>query len=60
MIRVTTVDEETGDTGTAELKPDSYVLVLGERLYRDAEVVYKNGTRMITIKRKPASTPDGS
>ena len=55
-ITITTEDHETGETETVELKPDSYVLTCGERIEFVHEQLYANGTRIITLKRKGASS----
>lgn len=52
-ITVTVTDHAEGTSDTAELKPDSYVLIVGERMELASEAHYGNGTRVLTIKRRP-------
>lgn len=52
MITVTAFDHDLGEGGTEVLRPDNYVLVLGEHLYLAGEVIHRDGTRVITVKRR--------
>jgi hypothetical protein len=50
---VTVVDPENGETQTAELAPGVHILLLGEDLMLDGYVEYANGTKVLTVKRRP-------
>lgn len=59
MIRVTVTDTESGETGTHELSANGYVVICSGRAYVDNEQVYGNGTRVVTIKRRPVPSNEG-
>lgn len=51
-LMVTVLDTETGETGTAEVKPGGYLVVCAEPAYVYHEDVHANGTRIVTIKKR--------
>jgi hypothetical protein len=54
-VRVSVFDPKTGDTETAELLPDSYILLTGERMQLTSTQRYGSGTVQLTLKPVPAS-----
>ena len=52
-VRVSVFDPATGNNETAELPPDSYILLTGERMYVAGEQHYANGTVQLTLKLTP-------
>lgn len=52
-IQVTVTDTETGETGTQDVLPGQYCLITADPLYLDGEVAYRNGTVVLTLKRRP-------
>lgn len=52
-VMVTCTDHASGESDTKELKPDDYVLTVGERMELTHENISANGTRVLTIKRRP-------
>jgi hypothetical protein len=57
-VRVSVFDPATGDTETAELPPDSYILLMGEFMEISAFQEWpRSGTVQITLKRKDAPEP---
>lgn len=50
MIRVTTVDTETGDYAEVDLKPGNYTIVCADPCYLASETHYGNGTTVLTLK----------
>lgn len=52
-VMVTCTDHASGESDTKELKPDDYVLIVGERMQLAGVQKYGNGTTVLTIKRKP-------
>lgn len=59
-VRVSVFDPVTGETETAELPPDSYILTLGERMEVAHFQQYANGTVQMTLKRKAAAAQEGT
>lgn len=55
QIRVTVVDLLTGDTETVEVG-DDYLLIAAGSCYLDGTQVYGNGTHVLTIKGRKATT----
>ena len=51
-VRVTAYDPATGDTGTQELDPNGYVLVVGEGMYLASETGNGTGTITLVVKRR--------
>lgn len=58
-IRVTVEDLVDGTSETAEIPPDSYIVIAGAKLEITGEQWYANGTRIVTLKRRPREAPDG-
>lgn len=56
-LRVTVLDEQTGDSETMTIDEGDYVLVCAAPCYEDSVQTYANGqTHVITVKgRKPRS-----
>ena len=52
--RVTTKDLDTGEEDSIEIREDQYVVVLGPKRYIASELVYGNGTAVVTIKTEQA------
>lgn len=61
MIRVTVLDEETGDTETMRIGdgPHGYIVTCGPGCDVTNEVCHKNGTVVITIKPRSAPSDGG-
>jgi hypothetical protein len=57
---VTVTDPLNGDTQTAELPPEEYVVLCGERRRLTSVIHHANGTVQITIKLRPAGQKEGS
>lgn len=57
-IRVTVEDTENGETETTVLSANGYVVVCSGRAYVDREQVFANGTRIVTVKRRPVAEPE--
>lgn len=55
-VKVTAYDPVTGDTQTAELRPDDHIVLCGEDVEIAAYQRYANGTVQLTIKKKPNAT----
>jgi hypothetical protein len=53
-IRVTAHDMETGEQSEAVIQPGQYVLIAAEPLYQDSVIRHRNGTVVITLKRREA------
>lgn len=52
-VKVTVFDPATGETDTAELDPNSYILLTGEHMEVSAYQEWpKSGTVQLTIKRR--------
>ena len=51
-IRVTARDLDLGDESTAELKPGQFLVVCAEPLYTAHEQRHRNGTVVVTLKRR--------
>lgn len=51
-MTVTCTDPDTGESGTAEVKPGGYLVICAEPAYVASEQVYANGTRIVTIKKR--------
>lgn len=49
-VKVTVYDPRTGETETADLPANDYILLLGERMELSGMQMYGNGTRVLTIK----------
>jgi hypothetical protein len=52
IIRVTARDLELGDEGVKELRPGQFVVICAEPLYVAHEQRHRNGTVVITLKRR--------
>jgi hypothetical protein len=53
-IRVTVVDEETGDTETSTVQDGDYAILTTDPCYVHHIAAYGNGTHVLTVKgRKP-------
>jgi hypothetical protein len=55
IIRVTARDLELGDEGVVHLKPGQFVVTCAEPLYVAREDRSRNGTVVVTLKRRDAS-----
>jgi hypothetical protein len=54
-LRVTVLDEQTGETATRTIADGDYVLVTAAPCYLDGIQSYSNGTRTLTVKdHRPA------
>ena len=51
-VRVTAHDPVTGETGTQELDPNGYVLLVGEHMEVSSLARHANGTVQLTIKKR--------
>jgi hypothetical protein len=49
-IRVTVVDEQTGDSETTTVPDGDYLLITTEPCYQHYVAAYANGTHVITVK----------
>lgn len=49
-VKVSVFDPATGETETAELSPNSYILTLGEHMEVASYQQYANGTVQFTLK----------
>ena len=49
-IRVTVVDEQTGDTETVRVADGDYLLTVVDPCYLDHTQAFGNGTHVLTIK----------
>jgi hypothetical protein len=58
-IRVTAYDPDNGDSGTREVVPGDYCLIVNEPAYLDGIVRHSNGTVVLTIKQRKVAT-DGN
>jgi hypothetical protein len=55
-IEVTARDTESGEEGREVVR--DYVLVCAEPYYLDGISRYRNGTTVLTVKRRPRDEPD--
>ena len=53
MTKVTATDVDSGESETASIGPDSYVVICGGDRYVHHTAQHANGTTVITIKAKP-------
>lgn len=53
-IRVTARDLDLGDEGVQELEPGQFVVVCAEPMFVAHEQRHRNGTVVITLKRREA------
>ena len=53
-LRVTVVDQETGDTSTDEVPEGDYLLITHEPCHLHHTNAYANGTHVLTIKARRA------
>jgi hypothetical protein len=53
-IRVTVVDEQTGDTDTTSVQDGDYLLITTEPCYVAHTSAYANGTHVLTVKGRRA------
>jgi hypothetical protein len=51
-VRVTAYDPDNGDSGTREVVPGDYCLIVNEPAYLDGIKRYSNGTVVLTIKQR--------
>lgn len=58
-IEVTVRDTETGESETAFIPAGGYVVTCAEPAYVAAEQIHANGTRIVTVRRRPASDGGG-
>ncbi len=49
-LKVTVVDEQTGDTDSCTVADGDYVLICAEPCYLDRTTAHANGTHVATIK----------
>jgi hypothetical protein len=54
-IKVTALDPETGESQTVELAPGQYVVTCADPAYVYHETAYRNGTSVVTIKKRAAA-----
>lgn len=52
-VRVTVVDEETGDTETTVVPSGDYLVICVEPCHLDYTQAFANGTHQLTIKGAP-------
>jgi hypothetical protein len=49
-LRVTVVDEQTGESDSQVVADGDYVIVTAEPCYVDGVQAYRNGTHVLTVK----------
>jgi len=57
-VRVTVVDEQTGDTETKQIPDGDYLLIVTEPAYAAFQVYPKTGTHVITVKGRIVRAPE--
>lgn len=58
-LRVTVVDEQTGQSDAVRVEDGDYVLITAAPCYRASVVAYpKSGTHVITVKGRTVAAPE--